>query len=421
MKQIFSVFAFTFKVGARKKTFIITTVIMLVLVFAVCLLPSLLVAVTGGDTDSIGSDNKFYRCYYIDETGMLSGGEQVLAEAFPDVAFYVRSPQDREALVSGMSDDAKSALVLVTAGEDGRPEISVIAKDFLNKIAASYGDVSTALGKLYAQRVMENAGVGQDVISDAQADIRCELITEGGLNLSGYIAGMLLTTLTFFAVYYYGYGIAASIASEKSSRIMETLVVSAKPTYILIGKCLGMGVLGLSQFGGILIFAAVCWSVFVPADFTLFGISLSFASFTPGSVALIILFFILGYTLYALMNAVCGATIDKLEDLNAAMMPVMLISMGAFYLSYFTAVMGTTYDYLVNTCMYVPFCAPFIMPFIILNGEVEAWQVALSAAILAVSIVAVAAVSVRIYNASVMHYGKRLKLFEAIRKNKKDR
>ena len=118
------------------------------------------------------------------------------------------------------------------------------------------------------------------------------------------------------------------------------------------------------------------------------------------------------------MNAVCGATIDKLDELNAAMMPVMLISMGAFYLSYFTAMMGTTYDYLVNLSMYIPFSAPFIMPFVLLNGEVEGWQILLSAGILVVTIVIVAAISIRIYNASVMHYGKRLKLTEAIKKRK---
>ena len=417
MKQIFSVFAFTFKNGARQKTFIITTVIILAIILVACSVPRVLLSFTGGNIEDIVT-GKFYTCYYIDETGKLNGGELLLADKLTDTEFIVAAPEDKDRIMSDIASDAKTALILIANGEDGKPAITISAKDFLNRVAANSGDIASVLSKLYSTRVMEELGIGAEIIADAQRQIPCTVNTEGGLTPSGYAAGILLITLTFFAVYYYGYGVASSVASEKSSRVMETLIVSAKPSYILIGKCLGMGILGLCQFGGILIFTALCWKLLIPPDFTVMGTALSLTAFTPRSVFLIIVFFILGYTLYAMMNAVCGATIDKLDELNAAMMPVMLISMGSFYLSYFTAMMGTTYDYLVNLSMYIPFSAPFIMPFVLLNGEVAGWQILLSAGILVVTIVIVAAISIRIYNASVMHYGKRLKLTEAIKKRK---
>lgn len=417
MKQIFSVFAFTFKNGARQKTFIITTVIILAIILVACSVPRVLLSFTGGNIEDIVT-GKFYTCYYIDETGKLNGGELLLAEKLTDTEFIVATPEDKDRIISDIASDAKTALILIANGEDGKPAITISAKDFLNRAAANSGDIASVLSKLYSTRVMEELGIGAEIIADAQRQIPCTVNTEGGLTPSGYAAGILLITLTFFAVYYYGYGVASSVASEKSSRVMETLIVSAKPSYILIGKCLGMGILGLCQFGGILIFTALCWKLLIPPDLTVMGTALSLTAFTPRSVFLIIVFFILGYTLYAMMNAVCGATIDKLDELNAAMMPVMLISMGSFYLSYFTAMMGTTYDYLVNLSMYIPFSAPFIMPFVLLNGEVAGWQILLSAGILVVTIVIVAAISIRIYNASVMHYGKRLKLTEAIKKRK---
>ena len=417
MKQIFSVFAFTFKNGARQKTFIITTVIILAIILVACSVPRVLLSFTGGNIEDIVT-GKFYTCYYIDETGKLNGGELLLADKLTDTEFIVAAPEDKDRIISDIASDAKTALILIANGEDGKPAITISAKDFLNRAAANSGDIASVLSKLYSTRVMEELGIGAEIIADAQRQIPCTVNTEGGLTPSGYAAGILLITLTFFAVYYYGYGVASSVASEKSSRVMETLIVSAKPSYILIGKCLGMGILGLCQFGGILIFTALCWKLLIPPDFTVMGTALSLTAFTPRSVFLIIVFFILGYTLYAMMNAVCGATIDKLDELNAAMMPVMRISMGSFYLSYFTAMMGTTYDYLVNLSMYIPFSAPFIMPFVLLNGEVAGWQILLSAGILVVTIVIVAAISIRIYNASVMHYGKRLKLTEAIKKRK---
>lgn len=89
------------------------------------------------------------------------------------------------------------------------------------------------------------------------------------MDVSGYAIGILLTIIVFFAVYYYGYGVAMSVASEKTSRVMETLVVSAKPSRILLGKCLAMGVLGLVQLLAFLVVGAVCFATIVPTGFTI--------------------------------------------------------------------------------------------------------------------------------------------------------
>ncbi len=415
MKQIFDIFAFTYKTGARKKAFIITTIVMLTAILLLCSAPRLLLALTGGNLDSL-TDGVFYTCHIADETALFSGADAKLYEQIPDTRFLVSSPDEVESLRSEIEKNAKLSLIHIKSGEDGKPIITVYAKDFLNGVAAKTETVSTVLSAVYTERVMTDAGVSPDMIEVSQTKLTCGLITEGGLTLSGYAAGIVLITLTFFAVYYYGYGVAASVASEKSSRVMETLVVSVKPSRILIGKCLGMGVLGLTQFGGVIVFALICWKLLIPADFIFMGESLSLDAFTPTSALLILLFFVLGYMLYAFMNAVSGAAVDKIDDLNSAMMPVMIISMGSFYLSYFVAVTGTTYDYMIRLAMYIPFSAPFIMPFVLLNGEVGLSEILLSLGILAITIIIVTALSIRIYTKSVMHYGKRLKIKDALKK-----
>lgn len=415
MKQIFDIFAFTYKTNVRKKAFIVTTVIMLAAVLILCSLPRILLAFTGGDVDSL-AEGTFYSCHIIDETGMFTGCEAPLFEELPDTKFTVSDVSELEAIEKEVQSDAKLALIHITNGENGTPHIRLLAKDFLNGVVAKVDSVNTVLSRVYAVRVMSDAGVDPSMIEVSQIALACEVSTEGGLTISGYAIGILLITLTFFAVYYYGYGVAASVASEKSTRVMETLVVSSKPSRILIGKIIGMGAVGLTQFGGVILFAIICWNLLIPKDFSFMGETLTLSAFTPKSAILILLFFILGYGLYAVMNAVSGATVDKIEDLNTAMMPVMVISMGAFYLSYFTAIMGTTYDYLVNLSMYIPFSAPFIMPFVLLNGEVSDWQILLSLASLVLMIVIIAAIGIRIYTASVMHYGKRLKIKDAMKR-----
>ena len=415
MKQIFDIFAFTYKTNVRKKAFIVTTIIMLAAVLILCSLPRVLLAFTGGDVDSLASGT-FYSCTIIDETGMFTGCETQLFEEIPDTRFTISDKAELSSIEEQLQNDAKLALIHITNGENGTPRIRLLAKDFLNGVVAKVDIVNTVLSRVYAVKTMTDAGVDPSMIEVSQIELSCEVSTEGGLTISGYAIGILLITLTFFAVYYYGYGVAASVASEKSTRVMETLIVSSKPSRILIGKIIGMGAVGLTQFGGVILFAILCWNLLIPKDFAFMGTPLTLSAFTPKSAILILLFFILGYGLYAVMNAVSGATVDKIEDLNTAMMPVMIISMGAFYLSYFTAIMGTTYDYLINLSMYIPFSAPFIMPFVLLNGEVKDWQILLSLLSLILMIVAVAAIGIRIYTASVMHYGKRLKIKDAMKR-----
>lgn len=416
MKQIFDIFAFTYKTGARKKAFIITTVILLVAVFLICSAPRVLIALTDGDVDRL-TEGTFFTCYIFDETGKFSGCEEKLFNTVPETRFVMTELSQANEIKAQIPENSKLALIHIANNEAGIPKITLYAKDFLNGVASNSDNIGAVLSTVYASRLMTEAGIDPHMIEISQNELTCELITEGGITISGYIAGILLITLTFFAVYYYGYGVAASVASEKSTRVMETLVVSVSPSKILIGKVLGMGMLGLTQFGGILLFAALCGAILVPSDFTFMGETLSFSAFTPKSVILIIIYFILGYLLYAFMNAVSGASVDKIEDLNAAMMPVMIISMGAFYLSYFTAIMGTTYDYMVNISMYVPFSAPFIMPFVLLNGEVGTVEIVISLASLVITLFLVILLSTRIYTASVMHYGKRLKIKDALKKS----
>lgn len=121
-----------------------------------------------------------------------------------------------------------------------------------------------------------------------------------------------------------------------------------------------------------------------------------------------LVYFLLGYALYAMMNSVCGATVSRAEDLNSAMMPVMLVSVVAFYAALMTVFAPT--EGIKRIVTYIPFTSPFVLPFRLLNERVPAGDIAVSIALLVIAIVLVAAVSVKLYSASVLHYGQRLKL-----------
>ena len=115
----------------------------------------------------------------------------------------------------------------------------------------------------------------------------------------------------FFAVYFYGNTVAVSVSSEKTSRVMETLVTSTTPTNIIIGKTVAMGILGLGQMLLLILTAFASYKLFIPTDMDFISSMIGNINFSVTSIAICIIYFILGYTVYAFLNAVTGATISS--------------------------------------------------------------------------------------------------------------
>lgn len=430
MKQILTVFSFTFRDGIRKKAFIISTIIMLAFVAIACSIPAITQFFSGNDREEsvaesaentqgeeasnhgtadhteVSATGNGQTCFYLDETGILEGGLEALQAEFPNYSMMELSASEEAEIRSQIKENDMLSLVKVSEA-DGVPFLTIVTKDFMSGINADR--VVQALNDNYVTLVLSRQGVADEMIQFARSTIPYSTEIEGDMDLTGYIVGILLTLVTFFAIYYYGYGVAMSIATEKTTRVMETLIVSAKPSRILLGKCLGMGVLGLFQFGLILIFAAICYMVMIPEGFLIMGMELSLSSFSVSSAILVLLYFLLGYALYAMLNAVCGASVSKIEDLNSAMMPVTVVTMVSFYLGYFSMIGASDSSIMQKIAMYVPFCSPFALPFKLLNNDVSTATVVISLALLAAAIIIVGFISVRMYSASVLHYGGRLK------------
>ena len=418
MKQVMTVFRYTFQEAVRKKSFKVSSIVLLAAIVLIFVLIAAFSG-TGADTEADAApDAAGYRLYYIDEQSLIPGGADALSEALGAEVTQADAAQ-YEDLKRRISEDGDLALVQVTPDDgstswtlrQGLPMLRILTKDVMSGVPADA--ISDTLSRQYAANLMREAGVDEQIIAMSGVPLLSVTEIAGQMDLTGYVVGLILVMLLFFCVYFYGYGVAMSVANEKTSRVMETLVVSAKPSRILIGKVLAMGAVGLLQFLGILATAALCYTFILPEGAVLFGAPLSFAAFTPGVAALVVVYFILGYILYAVLNSVCGATVSKIEDLNTAMMPVMFVALISFYLAYFSAIAGG--GALETVAMYLPFSSPFLMPFLLLNSEVPAGAVAGSITLLVAMIAVVLYLSVRIYSASVLHYGGRLKWKDAYR------
>lgn len=421
MKQIVTVFSYTFKEGIRKKAFIVSTAIIMVLLLLLCLVPRVMSMVKGDDekeqtktqesADAEAQANGDI-CYLIDTVGIFEENIDMMQAIYPERVFKTEKLDQEEALKKEIKEQENNALVVIEE-KNNLPFVRVINANFMKGVSSE--KISDVCNKIWQKSILEGSGMNAETITQIQTELPYSEEAVGDMDITGYVLGIAVVLVMFFAVYYYGYSVSMSVASEKTSRVMETLVVSAKPSRILIGKCLAMGVLGLLQLLSILIFAVICYSLLIPKDFAVAGAALDFSSITPGSILLLLAYFILGYSLYAVMNAVCGAAVSKIEDLNSAMMPITFISIAAFYLGYFTAIAGGGSSALSKFAMYLPFSSPFSVPFTLLTGGMKTVDLVISLSLLVLFIIVIAAASIRVYSASVLHYGNKLKLKELMK------
>jgi len=204
-----------------------------------------------------------------------------------------------------------------------------------------------------------------------------------------------------------------SVASEKTSRVMELLITSTKPSKIILGKSVAMGLLGLIQLFMVVFTGVLTYKLTFPENFAIAGQAIDLSSLTPLTLTMIVAYFILGYSLYAMMNAVAGSTVSKAEDVNSSLMPLSMISLVAFYMGYFSLAVPTSNVAIVASI--IPFSAPFSMPCRILAIEVPVWQIVASLFSLVITIIFIAWISIKIYSSAILHYGKSLKIKDLVR------
>jgi ABC-2 type transport system permease protein len=222
--------------------------------------------------------------------------------------------------------------------------------------------------------------------------------------------GIVFVVLIFITVVIYGMWVATGVAAEKSSRVMELMISAASPRQLLTGKVVGIGLAGLTQY---LAIALPALGVLVLQDriaSALLGPTLAseapLVGLTPTLLLAYGVFFLLGFTLFALIYASMGAFVSRPDDLQTLSLPLSLLAMGG-YLAAIVALGGGGGGPMIRLLSFVPPFSPFVMLARIMTGRVAPWEVALSIGLLIAAIAVVAVVAVRLYAAGVLLYGQR--------------
>ena len=218
----------------------------------------------------------------------------------------------------------------------------------------------------------------------------------------------------YMVILLYGQMVATNVASEKSSRAMELLVTSAKPTAMMFGKVIASCLAGLIQlvcvFGSAFLFYNLnksYWSDNMIID-SIFGIPLDLLLF-------MLLFFVLGFFIYAFMYGAVGSTVSKLEDINTAVMPITMLFIIAFIVVMVSMSSGNVDTPIMVICSFVPFTSPMAMFTRIAMSTVPIYQIVISVLLLIGSVVGVGVLSARIYRVGVLLYGTSPKISSVLK------
>lgn len=212
--------------------------------------------------------------------------------------------------------------------------------------------------------------------------------------------------LMYFIILFYGMNVARSIIEEKTSRVFEVLLATIKPGELMAGKVIGVGSVGLTQVGIWIVVALVIVKLQLAGS----GINI-----LPSGLQLVffILFFLLGYLLYSSVAAALGAMTSSEQELQQMniflMLPLIACSVIIF------RVVTDPDGLLARVFSFIPFCTPLIMYTRIIVHQPPALQIALSLAILILTIVIILWIASRIYRVGILMYGKKPNLPEILR------
>ncbi|HYD51293.1 MAG TPA: ABC transporter permease [Gemmatimonadaceae bacterium] len=272
---------------------------------------------------------------------------------------------------------------------------------------------------------LEGEGISPErvaTLTNVRLDTRTEKITDKGREQAGGMASLLFAYVIFFLLYMilaiYGQTILRGVMEEKTTRVAEVVISSARPTTLLMGKVLGISAVAITQ---LLAWIAMAGLIYLERATILgkFGVPAAAAgafripTVDAGTAVALILYFVLGLLFYSALYAAVGAMVSSQEDVNQASMPVTLLLIASVVLV--QVVLLKPGEGLARVLSLLPFSAPIIMPTRMALIAVPWWEII--AGLLSVGIGCALALwlSARIYRVGMLMYGKRPSFAEVAR------
>ena len=408
MRDLFIVAKFTIKDMVKRKSFIISNLIILGIIVLLFNVPNLLNLINGDNTTT--GEEYSTNILIVDTENIFEGTLEQINNMELGYNVQVSNTEVPFEEIKQKIENSEIDDAVVVTENNGQINLEYIVES-LAMITEMPEQLVNAITTVYSNLQISKLGLTAEQIQRLTPNFNFEMKQTSEEEVQGnQFAMMLMSLVLFYAIYFCAYQVSSSITTEKTSKIIETLVTSTTPRIIVLGKTIGIGIVGLIQIAAIIATALISNALFLEEGM-LDGI-VDFSNITPYLGVVTLLYFILGYAVYALLYALTGSTVSKPEDVQSANGPIAIVAVIGFYLAYFT-MMNPTSD-LNQLAAMLPISSPFCMPFRVMMGIASIQDVLISLGILVITIIVVAHISIKIYSQAILNTGSRTSLKEML-------
>ncbi len=405
MKQFLNIFLFELKGYLKNKLFIGITIFLIIAMTVAVFIPNIIAAANSGSEDKKSA----VMLISSEQPGVVQLAGQYFEEAFEN---YAVTPTDasvdeiKEKIIKGEAEcafvfDSLSSYTYYVKNLSLYDTNTAVADAVLTEVNRIFAMTASGLSPEQAQAIMS-------------VQIESSVLPLGKNQMKNFLYTYIMIFALYMVILLYGQMVATNVAAEKSSRAMELLITSTKPVNLIFGKVLASCSAGFMQLVALFGSAVILFNINKQAlggniiMQSIFGIPI-------GLLFYMLAFFVLGFLIYAFLYGALGSTTSKPEDVNTCIMPVTFLFIIAFFVVIFSMTSGNVDNMAMLICSYIPFTSPIAMFTRIAMSTVAWYEIFISIAILAASVVAVGFIAAKIYRAGVLLYGKRPKLGEILK------
>ena len=405
-----------------KKSFIVMTLLMPFLLILLGCIPVLLQMINTNDEKTVA---------VIDETGRYGGA--IKSDDQFDFEYYDQAKSGNARQLYDEKGKELYAIVIIPRDVEATHQLLVYSESAVSSTLIAH--LERSMGKTLTDAKVCSYGIEglEKILKECNVEVNVRSIkwSDGGSEETSstdiaMIVGVALSMLSYFFVLMYGAMIMNSVIEEKTNRIVEVIVSSCKPIELMLGKILGVALVGFTQVaiwavllgiaGMVLGMGFVGSAVASPEAMEAAGAMAQSTSQSGGFVEMLlsvnyvqilfffVVYFIGGFLLYASLFAGFGSAVDQASDASQFTTPIMLIIIVALYAS--LACMENPDGDVAFWCSMIPFTSPMVM-MVRLPYDVPVWQMLLSVTLLFGTAIAFTALSAKIYRTGILLYGKK--------------
>ena len=402
-----NVIKFTFKELIKNKSYKLTTLFLVAITIIAFNIPNISNYFNKSNktnTDKNKIVNK-QKVYIYDEFKVLNDINNDLNK-HPVYKFEIKNEKADLNKLSKNVNDKKEVIYIVKEVKNYNITIAGL-KNQNNTFSTYTTDIEQYINSSYKKHLINKLNISDNekqlLSNDISFITENTIKTNGDINKNANIA-MFGMVFIFYIVLFYSIAVGTSITTEKTNKVVETLLTSTSPLNIIVGKVIGVGLTGILQMSIVIVTAIISSQIFLPKEYM--TILLQNINLSPVIILGFLYYFIFGFLIYAFLIACVGATVTKQEEVQQAQAPFSFLLIIGFYLSIF----GSNSKGILNTiATYLPISSPFINTMNLLSRKLSMIDIILPMLVLLIFTTIVAYISSIIYKKVIMNYGTRIK------------